>query len=336
MAVALGIENTFNNCCIAVVNDKKQILFEKNISFAPPDCVKQDTQQWPTALFEFHQKTLPLLLKEVALFISAASITVDFFSIATTPRPNHSVELAHQLARAFFKDSISIIEVDHVDAHLLSSLFSPLPLNFPFISLTIAGGHCNLRVAEDYGYYPLIGCHNRSPRNKFGHGRAVGSVLDKCAELLGLIETGHPDGAIKIDNLTRDYQGPFADFEDLYAANQINSFDFDFSFTYELTEKALLLKPNNRCQSEHITYIAASLQKAIMNIMLQKAFDAARIYCIPQVAFGGGVAANNRLRELAESKGKDEGIRIFFPPKRCCVDNAMMVALSGLIHERAV
>jgi N6-L-threonylcarbamoyladenine synthase len=331
MATSIGIENTFNNCCIALVNDKKQVLYEKNCVFIPSSYIKQDSHEWHKTLLDFHKKTTPFLINEIDLFIQKKGTKVDFLSVSTVPGPNAHVELARMFARMFERRGIPIIEVDHVDCHLLSSFFSPKSLNFPFVSLTVAGGHCYLRIARGPGNYQLLGSHEHSPRNSFGHGRAVGAVLDKCAELLGLVPHEHPDGAIEIDRLVQGYSGPLADFNELTVANKNNGLNFDFHLTYELTEK--LLAKGNRYNQEYILYVAASLQDAVMNILLKKVLAAAKTYSISQVAFGGGVAANNRLRELAECKGKEENVNMFFAPKKFCVDNAMMVALSGLIYK---
>lgn len=70
-----------------------------------------------------------------------------------------------------------------------------------------------------------------------------------------------------------------------------------------------------------------------MNILLEKAFKASQKYEVPRIAFGGGVAANSRLRELASMRALQENIAIFFPAPEYCADNAVMIGLSGLINK---
>lgn len=331
--VVLGIENTFNNCCVALITEKKQILFERNIVFRPNTKIKQDTTAWSTRLFEFHKETLPFLLEKTEKFIDENVITIDCLCLATLPRFTAHVAFARSCAETFGKGQLPIVEVDHVNSHLLSGFLSSQALYFPFISLTIAGGHSNLSIAWKPNHYQLLGSHQQSPKNKFGHGRAIGSVLDKCAELIGLVPDGHPDGAIQIDEISKKYAGPFLDFDELYAANHHNAFNFDFHQAYELVNNLLLTKKNNSFKSDDIYQIAASLQQASMNILLEKAFKASKKYDVPRIAFGGGVAANSRLRELAGIRALKENVKIFFPAPKYCADNAVMIGLSGLINK---
>ena len=371
--VVLGIENTFNNCCVALINEAKKILFERNIVFRPDTKIKQDTTEWSIRLFEFHKETLPSLLKAAEKFIDENTITVDFLSLATLPHFNSHVAFARSCAETFGKGQLPIVEVDHVNAHLLSGFLSSQPLAFPFISLTIAGVHSNLSIAWKPNHYQLLGSHQQSPKNKLGHGRAIGSVLDKCAELIGLVSDGHPDGAIQIDKVSKKYDGPFLSFDELYAANHHNAFNFDFHQAYELVNNLLLAQKNHPFKMDNISgltqnypgkayrrrqytnstarryntaravlcksyifQIAASLQQASMNILLEKAFKAAKKYGVPRIAFGGGVAANSRLRELASMRAPQENVAIFFPAPEYCADNAVMIGLSGLINKEII
>jgi N6-L-threonylcarbamoyladenine synthase len=223
-----------------------------------------------------------------------------------------------------------MITVDHTEAHLLSSLLvSPAP-TFPYVTLTASGGHSHLSLARGVGDYILLGSHDKAPRNRFGHGRAPGSVLDRCSDLLGLVPPGQPDGAIAIDRLSRrGGNGLRYSFPITELINKSNGYDFDFHALYEEVD---FIKRAFRNTSSNIMDLALSVQECVMRVLVEKALSAARSLGVKEIAFGGGVAANSRLHELATECAEKEGRTVYFPPKELCGDNARMIAFAG--HAR--
>jgi N6-L-threonylcarbamoyladenine synthase len=173
----------------------------------------------------------------------------------------------------------------------------------------------------------MLGSHEAARRNSFGHGRAPGSVLDRCSELLGLVPPGQPDGAIAIDLLAgtrHDWQ--YRDFPVTEQLNRTNGYDYDFHALYEEVAHQM----STDCRAD-VKCLAVSAQECVMRILLTKAFAAAKALAAPQISFGGGVTSNSRLRTLASEYAARTGLEVHFPPIELCVDNARMIAFAGLL-----
>jgi len=186
----------------------------------------------------------------------------------------------------------------------------------------------NLYLAQSFGNYILLGTHERAPKNKYGHGRSVGAVLDKCAVLLGIVKANQPDGAIEIDRLSQRKQfASYHTLEPLDSLNDENSYDFDFHLVYELVEELIGEEPS----TDYREYLAASIQEAMMRILVRKTFAASNMYNVPNIAICGGVSANSRLRHLAADEATKQRKQVFFPPMKVCTDNSLMIGLLGLM-----
>jgi tRNA A37 threonylcarbamoyltransferase TsaD len=106
-------------------------------------------------------------------------------------RSNRNVELARPIvSETARRAGARLLAVDDREGHLLITLLYRPELQFPHVGLTVAGGHCYLSLVRGIGDHQLLGSHETAPRNRFGHGRAPGAVLDRCAELLGLVRAG--------------------------------------------------------------------------------------------------------------------------------------------------
>lgn len=322
--VVLGVESTFNNCCVCVLDQDGAVWYEAGVTFRAPAGLVQDTTAWRHSLTLFHAETLPKLLSDAVRSLPPGqSVSVVALAVVAGRR-NANVEVARTAVGGL---SLPVVEVDHYEAHLLAGLLCrPAPV-FPYVGLTIAGGHCHLQLARAFGDYVLLGSHEVAPRNRFGHGRAPGSVLDRCSELLGLVPPGQPDGAIEIDRVSAmradwRYQG-FPVTEEL---NRNNGYDVDFHALYEEVMGRIADR-----QVADRTSLAVSVQECVMSILLDKAFAAAKSYAAPRIVFGGGVASNSRLRRLAADRAAAESAAMFFPPHELCVDNARMIAFAALL-----
>ncbi|WP_129311582.1 hypothetical protein [Streptomyces sp. L2] len=325
--VTLAVESTFNNCCVCVFDQERAVHYERNTTFIPSSArILQDSATWRHELEAFHAGTLPTLLREaldVGLRPGLLSVSV------VKGKHNANVEVAKSLvADLAYRMSVPVVEVDHHEAHLLAGLLCEPPPRFPFLGLTVAGGHCHLQLAADVGSYRLLGTHDVAARNRHGHGRAPGAVLDRCSELLGLVPAGEPDGAIAIDKLAgRRSDGEFVHFPRTKALNAGNGYDIDLHELYD----EVLERRNTMAGQEQLELLAVSAQECVMTILLDKAFAAAAAYGAPRISFGGGVASNHRLRERAVVRAKAEGVSVHFPAQSLCVDNARMIAFGGLV-----
>ncbi len=255
--------------------------------------------------------------------IKEAKITKKNISaIAFTRGPGllGSLLVGTSFAKAFSLGlNIPLIEVDHLQAHILAHFIkypdkeTNIP-KFPFICLTVSGGHTQISIVKDYFDMEIIG---RTIDD------AAGEAFDKSAKILGLPYPGGP----LIDKYAKDGNSKAFKFSE---AN-IKDLDFSFSglktsFLYFLRDK---LKENPKFIESNLNDLSASIQFAIVNTLMKKLVKAAKDYNISDIAIAGGVSANSGLRETLINKGKELNWNVFIPPFEFTTDNAAMIAIAG-------
>jgi len=208
---------------------------------------------------------------------------------------------------------IPLIEVHHMRAHILAHFAEDPKPAFPFLCLTVSGGHTQLVVVRDYFDMTVIGKTIDD---------AAGEAFDKTGKLLGL---DYPAGP-HIDRLAKDGTPRF-DFPEPKIA------DLDFSFSGLKTSILYFLRKQLKDNSEFITEnlhdLAASVQSRIVSILLHKLQIAVDQTSITRVALAGGVSANSELRDKLEALGKEEGWDTFIPRFEYCTDNAAMIGITA-------
>ena len=207
-----------------------------------------------------------------------------------------------------------LLDVHHMQAHVLAHFIDdPVP-SFPFLCLTVSGGHTQLVVVRNHLDMKVIG----ETRDD-----AVGEAFDKAAKILGLPYPGGPliDRYAQEGNPKR-FSFPGADIPDV---------DFSFSgiktaFLYFLRDQVAV---NPNFISENLADICASLQRQLVNMLMQKLRKAVRETGIRQVALAGGVSANRGLRAAVQEWSSSENIPCFVPELQYCTDNAAMIAMAA-------
>lgn len=220
-------------------------------------------------------------------------------------------EFAKSLALALDKP---LVAVDHMQAHVLANLISTPRPAFPFLCLTVSGGHTQIVV-----------CHSPYQLEVIGEtlDDAAGEAFDKTAKILGL---PYPGGPL----IDRHAQGghpqrfPFPE-------PQISGLDFSFSglktaFLYFLQKETAA---NSLFVQENLADICASVQHRIVSVLLNKLKKAALQTGIKEVCIAGGVSANSRLRAEFKSTGEALGWNTYIPDFSYCTDNAAMIAITG-------
>ena len=183
----------------------------------------------------------------------------------------------------------------------------------PFLCLVASGGHTHLVKVADYGKYEIIG-RTRDD--------AAGEAFDKVARAIGL---GYPGGP-KIEKKAKEGNDKAIVFPKFFVV--VYPFVFCFSGL-----KSAFLKYINGCkikrQEINEADIAASFQKAVIDVLVEHAVHAAKEYRIDKFAIAGGVASNQTLREAMEKACKERGIQFYHPSPIFCTDNAAMIAITG-------
>ncbi|HCX03485.1 MAG TPA: tRNA (adenosine(37)-N6)-threonylcarbamoyltransferase complex transferase subunit TsaD, partial [Clostridiales bacterium] len=200
---------------------------------------------------------------------------------------------------------------NHIEGHISANYISHKDLEPPFMSLIVSGGHTHLVKVEDYGKYRVLG-RTRDD--------AAGEAFDKIARSLQL---GYPGGPL-IDKIAKTGNKEAIDFPRAYLEE--DSFDFSFSGL----KSAVLNHINNSKQKGielNIPDIAASFQEAVVEVLVNKTLKASEQYDLDKIVLAGGVASNNRLRELFNLKLNNK--KLYYPDKILCTDNAAMIGSSA-------
>lgn len=210
---------------------------------------------------------------------------------------------------------IPIIAVHHMQAHILAHFIDePKPI-FPFLCLTVSGGHTQIVKVSDYTKFKIVGATLDD---------AAGEAFDKCGKLLGLEYPGGP----LLDKLSQT--GDKNKFK--FTEPKVGELDFSFSgvkssFLYFIQKET---KKNPNFIEENMADLCASIQERIVSILIKKLLKASKKYQIKQLAIAGGVSANSALRrELKLLKSK--GYEVFIPDFQYCLDNAGMIAQTASI-----
>lgn len=215
--------------------------------------------------------------------------------------------------------NIPMMDVNHLHAHVLAHFIKEDAEDhdqpkFPFLCLLVSGGNSQIIVVKSYKDMEIVGQTIDD---------AAGEAFDKCAKVMGL---GYPGGPIvnKLANIGNP---------DRFKFNKphIQGYDYSFSglktsFLYFLRDQ---LKENTNFIEENKEDLCASLQKIIIDILMDKLRKVATDYDIKEVAVAGGVSANSGLRDAFIDHGKRLGWKIFIPKFGYTTDNAAMVAITG-------
>ncbi len=206
-----------------------------------------------------------------------------------------------------------LIGVHHIEGHICANYIENKELEPPFVCLVASGGHSHLVVVKDHGEYELIG-RTRDD--------AAGEAFDKVARAIGL---GYPGGP-KIDKAAREGDPDSIDFP----RAKVDGSEYDFSFS---GLKSAVLNYLNQAQMKGETIVtenvAASFQKAVVNVLTEHSIHAVKEYGYKKFAIAGGVASNSSLRNELSRRCKEEGIDFYMPSPIYCTDNAAMIGTAA-------
>lgn len=307
----LAIESSCDETSAAIIRDGKVL---SNI-IAAQDVHKEYGGVVPELASRAHQQNI---IPVVDKAIKEANIeTSDLSAIAFTRGPGllGALIVGTSFAKAMSLGlDIPLIEVNHMQAHILAHFIDdPIP-SFPFLCLTVSGGHTQLVVINDYLDMILIG----ETRDD-----AAGEAFDKSAKLLGLEYPGGPliDTYARIGNATK------------FNFSKSSMPEYDFSFSGLKTSVLYFLKKqiaeDKNFIKDNLYDLSAGIQKAIIEMLIEKLVLAADDYQIANIAIAGGVSANSGLREAITAIAKEKNWNTFFPKMEYCTDNAAMIGIAG-------
>jgi|UniRef100_A0A7C5ELH6 N6-L-threonylcarbamoyladenine synthase len=247
----------------------------------------------------------------------------DLEGLAVTQRPGliGALVVGMALGKALaYSLKLPLAGVHHLEAHIAALWLTDNPPPFPFVGLVVSGGHTNLYLVESLLSMKLL---SRTRDD------AAGEAFDKVAKLMGL---GYPGGVV-IEALARTGNPKAFDLP----RPRIPAEPLTFSFSGLKTAVAYLLKRHPEILSEAASraHLAASFQEAVVDSLVNRAFEALSLTGCRHLAVCGGVAANGRLREALKERAERERVELFLPPLSLCTDNAAMVAALGYYRLKA-
>jgi N6-L-threonylcarbamoyladenine synthase len=311
----LGIDTSCDDTSAAVVTEERIVL--SNVVNSQVKLHHPYGGVVPELASREHVRNLVPVVDEA---LSKADLTVeDIDGIAVTIGPgligSLLVGLYYAKALAFVRD-IPLAAVNHLEGHILSILLEKNAPGFPFVALTVSGGHTNLYHVKGIGDYRLMG---RTLDD------AAGEAFDKVAKILGL---GYPGGAV-LEDLARSGQKDRINFPRSY----LGADSLDFSFSGLKTAVALYIdkwrkdkEANTGVKEEDI---AASFQEAVVDVLAQRLIKAGEKTGVESIVLAGGVACNGALRRRLKEEADIRGIGFYYPRPDYCTDNGAMIALTG-------
>jgi N6-L-threonylcarbamoyladenine synthase len=215
---------------------------------------------------------------------------------------------------------IPLIGVNHMQAHILAHFIDDPKPDFPFLCLTVSGGHTQIVMVKDYLNMEILGETLDD---------AVGEAFDKTAKLLGLPYPGGP----LVDQYAQS--GNPAAFS--FPETSTPGFNYSFSgiktaILYFLRDRT---KNNPKFIEENLSDICASVQQKLIDMLMIKLRKAAFKYKINDIAISGGVSANSELRNRIKQEGAKHGWKTYIPAFEYCTDNAGMIAITAHFKYQA-
>ena len=316
MITILGIESSCDDTSAAVIRDG---VILSNV-IAGQAVHERYGGVVPELASRAHQQNIIPVVHDA---LKQAGITKEEISaVAFTRGPGllGSLLVGTSFAKGFSSAlNIPMIEINHLQAHVLAHFIKEdehdtSQPEFPFLCLLVSGGNSQIILVKSYDDMEIVGQTIDD---------AAGEAFDKCAKVMGL---GYPGGPV-VDRLAKlGNPGRFK-----FSKPHIAGYDYSFSglktsFLYFLRDE---LKKDDGFIEKNKEDLCASLQKTIIDILMDKLYHAAKDLQIKEVAVAGGVSANSGLRAAFEEYSRRYGWKIHIPKFAYTTDNAAMVAISG-------
>lgn len=308
----LGIESSCDETSAAICVDGKVI----NNVIATQEVHERYGGVVPELASRAHQKNMIPVIEDC---LKSASLSIqDLDAIAYTQGPGllGALLIGSSMARSVaFALNVPVIPVHHMKAHILAHFIDDPRPEFPFLCLTVSGGHTQIVRVNSYNDMHILGETIDD---------AVGEAFDKAAKMLGLPYPGGP----LIDKHAKSGNPNKFDF----AKANVPVLDYSFSgiktsILYFLRKQ---IEVNPEFINENMDDLCASIQRHLVDMLLDKFLKAAKMERITQLAIAGGVAANSGLRNEL-SRLEASGYEIFVPEFQYCTDNAGMIAMTGYL-----
>lgn len=310
--VLLAIESSCDETAASVVRNGREVL--SNVIYSQIDLHTLYGGVVPEIASRKHIEKINQVIEQALKEAGMTLRQMDGIAVTYGPGLVGPLLVGVSAAKAIsFATGIPLIGVHHIEGHISANFIENKELEPPFVCLVVSGGHSHLVIVKDYGEYEIIG-RTRDD--------AAGEAFDKVARAIGL---GYPGGP-KIDKLSREGNPDAIHFP--RAKVEDNPYDFSFSGL-----KSAVLNYLNSCEMKgsevNRADVAASFQKAVIDVLVEHALEAVKEYGFDKFAIAGGVASNQSLRNAFEKECSKRKIQFYHPSPIFCTDNAAMIGVAG-------
>lgn len=310
--VLLAIESSCDETAASVVRNGREVL--SNVIYSQIDLHTLYGGVVPEIASRKHIEKINQVIEQALKEAGMTLRQMDGIAVTYGPGLVGPLLVGVSAAKAIsFATGIPLIGVHHIEGHISANFIENKELDPPFVCLVVSGGHSHLVIVKDYGEYEIIG-RTRDD--------AAGEAFDKVARAIGL---GYPGGP-KIDKLSKEGNPDAIHFP--RAKVEDNPYDFSFSGL-----KSAVLNYLNSCEMKGIEVnradVAASFQKAVIDVLVEHALEAVKEYGFDKFAIAGGVASNQSLRNAFEKECSKRKIQFYHPSPIFCTDNAAMIGVAG-------
>jgi N6-L-threonylcarbamoyladenine synthase len=315
--IVLGLETSCDETGVALLDSERGLLAQALHSQA--DMHRDYGGVVPELASRDHVRRLLPLLQQVLGEAGVPLASIDAIAVTAGPGLVGALLVGASFGHALgFALGRPVLDIHHMEGHLLSPLLAQPKPEFPFVALLVSGGHTQLMQVEGFGRYRLLGQTQDD---------AAGEAFDKTAQLLGL---GYPGGPAVSRLAEFGVPGTFN-----FPRPMLHSGDLNFSFsglkTAVLTSARAAGNPCEQVRAD----IARAFVDAVVDVLVRKSLAALDQTGLARLVVAGGVGANRQLREALQRAAAQVGAELFFPPPELCTDNGAMIAMAGLARLRA-
>ena len=310
--VILGIESSCDETAASVVRNSREVL--SNVISSQIALHTLYGGVVPEIASRKHIEKINVVIEEALAEAHMTLDDIDAIGVTYGPGLVGALLVGVSEAKAIaYAKNLPLIGVHHIEGHISANYIENKDLEPPFACLVVSGGHTHLVIVKDYGKYEIVG-RTRDD--------AAGEAFDKVARAIGL---GYPGGP-KIDKVSKEGNPNAIAFPRAKVAD--SAYDFSFSGL-----KSAVLNYLNGCKMKNIPIVqadvAASFQKAVVDVLVEHAMHAVEEYGFKKFAIAGGVASNSALRSAMEEACKKRGVAFYHPSPILCTDNAAMIGAAA-------
>ncbi|WP_113654207.1 tRNA (adenosine(37)-N6)-threonylcarbamoyltransferase complex transferase subunit TsaD [Pedobacter namyangjuensis] len=311
MPVILAIESSCDETSVAVCNNGKitaNVIANQTIHENYGGVI-------PELASRVHQQNIVPAVQQALAIAKVNKSELNGVAFTRGPGLLGALLVGVSFAKSFaLALDLPLIAVNHMQAHILAHFIDEPKPKFPFLCLTVSGGHTQIVLVKDYFDMEIVGETLDD---------AAGEAFDKTAKILNLPYPGGP----LIDKYAKG-GNPLAY---KFAEPQIKDLNYSFSgfktsILYFIRDRQ---KENSQFVEENLADICASVQHSIVKILLNKLKKAAKQFNINNIAIAGGVSANSGLRNALQEASVSLGWNVYIPAFEYCTDNAGMIAIAG-------